>query len=81
MRCEKCSGKCSVDNSRSTCDQGRRKDIPLRYKGYDNLTYRSNVCSECGHRFKSIEVTRDAFDELCKQIKLEILKDIEKLIN
>ena len=80
MKCEECGGKSGVYNSREVSNISGEKNIPKKYSDYKELTYRSHECKDCGHRFKSIEMTSNAFDELAREIKREMLASIGSLV-
>ena len=69
MNCEKCGGKSRVANSRRSSKDSHDRDIPKKYNSGKSLTYRSNKCNDCGFEFKSIEITRESFDELKQEVK------------
>ena len=64
MICPKCSNdKTMIVDSRSN----------------DDNAYRRRFCSECGHRFTTVEIKKDEYDKFKKaMVALETLKGVIK---
>ena len=80
MNCDKCGHSTSVTNTRNMSTSKGFADIPKKYRGQKQLTYRSHLCSNCDNKFKSVEITRDSFDALTQSITADFLRQIGELI-